>query len=623
MLKKSLAMSMAVSLMSLPVSAQSSFSELVVFGDSLMDTGNFGGGLRFTNQTTTPGVFAPIAPDFLAADLGLELAPAIDGGTNYGVGGFQTDDILQSVAGTGIVTPAGTVNAYLTNVGGVVPSGTLILMDGGGNDLRDILINGPDAGLTTTESVSARADNFVQAIGALGNAGAKYVMVANVPDLGKTPGLQAYELDPLVSGAVAGGTLLTEGFNGAVNIKSALGLSGVNIIPVDIAGFIDYVFANPDVYGFANGLLPGAPPVDQLSFCYDDVGADCIEHPVYGIGGSAPDPRALIFNDSLHPTEHVSEIFGDYLIDIIKAPQIIGLLPELALTAARSQSAVVAGELRRSRWSKLQGRLFVAGDMVTDDYENGVKPESDNTSVTVGRTFVASDNLIYGAALTMGEQELDVDGADIESESWSLSGMLGYRQDGVFVDTTFALSVLDYDGVERDVKLGINTLTARGNTDGHAWTIDSLAGYDLLGSDSWHLAPALGVQYINTTVDSYAETGGGVSNYAWGEQRRKSLVWRYGVVGSGQLTDSIRVFGEIFGAQEQEDEDETISIRNTNLNYSSYKLPSFQVQDDSYITATVGGSINVFDKASLNLSVNYSDRGDGYEQVIFSYSMPM
>ena len=131
------------------------------------------------------------------------------------------------------------------------------------------------------------------------------------------------------------------------------------------------------------------------------------------------------------------------------------------------------------------------------------------------------------------------------------------------------------------------------------------------------------MQYINTTVDGYAETGGGVSNYAWGEQRRKSLVWRYGVVGSGQLTDSIRVFGEIFGAQEQEDEDETISIRNTNLNYSSYKLPSFQVQDDSYITATVGGSINVFDKASLNLSVNYSDRGDGYEQVIFSYSMPM
>ncbi|MDG1773228.1 MAG: autotransporter domain-containing protein [Oceanicoccus sp.] len=623
MFKKSVALSIAaLASLSMSVSAQSNFTELVVFGDSLMDTGNFGNGSRFTNQTS-PGVFAPIAPDFLAAGLGLTLTPAIEGGTNYGVGGFRTANILQSVAGTGIATPAGTANAYLTNVGGVVPSGTLILIDGGGNDLQDLLLTGPDAGLDIPGSVSARADNFIAAIGALGNAGAQYVMVANVPDLGKTPGLQAAELGGS-AGAIAGGTDLTAGYNGAVAIKSALGLSGVNIIPVDIEGFVDYIFANPDAYGFANGLLPGGvPPLDQLSMCYDDVGADCVEHPVYGIDGSAPDPRALIFNDALHPTEHASEIFGDYLNDIIQAPQTIGLLPELALTAARTQTTVTSDELRRSRWSKPEGRLFVAGDMASDDYENGIQPEAENTAITVGRTFVASETLIYGAALTFGQQELDVSGADLESDSWGLSALVGYRKGNLFIDTTAALSVLSYDGLKRNIQLGSNTITAEGDTDGHAWTIDSLVGYDILSSDTWHLAPALGVQYINTTVDSYSESGGEISNYSWGEQRRKSMVWRYGAVAAGQLTDNIRVFGEIFGAQEQENEDQTISITNTNLNFGAYSLPGFQAQDDSYITAAVGGSITVFDEASLNLSVNYSDRGDGYEQLIFSYSMPM
>ena len=618
MLKKSLVVFTAVSLLSLPVSAQSSFTELVVFGDSLMDTGNADSGQRFTNETS-PGVFAPIAPEFLADDLGLTLTPAIDGGTNYAVGGFQTGHVFQSIAGTGIATNTGTANAYLTNVGGAVPSGALILIDGGGNDLNAIAQGDPANAPT---AINAAATTYIQSIGSLAAAGANYIMVANVPNLGITPIGQAADAD--TPGSADGLVAVTEGFNDGVETLAALQLSDVNIIPVDINGVLEYVFENADKFGFANGDLDlGFATIDQLSLCYDASEGDCIEHPTYGKNGAAPNPRALVFNDSLHPTEATSEIFGDYLIDIIKAPQTIGLLPELALVAARSQSAVIGDELRRSRWSKPQGRLFVAGEMVTDEYENIVESESENTSLTVGRTFVASESLVYGLALSLAEQELDVDGADIESESWSLSGMFGYRQDKLFVDAAIALSVLSYDGIKREINLGVDSFNAQGDTEGHAWTIDGLVGYDLFGSNPWHLAPALGMQYINTAVDGYSETGGGVSNYAWGEQRRKSLVWRYGIVGSGQLTHGIRVFGEIFGAQEQEGEDETISICNTNLGYGSYELPSFQAQDDSYITAAVGGSISISDQASLNLSLNYSDRGDGYKQIILSYSMPL
>ena len=631
-LKKYLAVSI-FSGMALSANAQSDFNQFIVFGDSLLDSGNFGDGLRFTNETSPgSGVYAPISPQIFAGVVGLDLEPAIDGGSNYAVGGYRVAHIMNSISGTGIDTigneygtVGGVSNAYLTNSGGVVSSRALVLIDGGGNDIRDAVIASlfvppEDREAFVGEQLLAVATNYVQAVSDLADAGAQYIMVANVPDLGITPGVQIFG-DAVVT---AGFSNATAGYNAGVETLASLSLADVNIIPVDTAGLINYVFENAEAYGFASGdLAVGGTTLDQLSMCYSTVHGACVEHPTYGIDGTDPNPRKLVFNDILHPAEATSEIFADYLLDIIAGPQAVGMLPEMALTSARTQTAVSGGELRRSRWNIGKGRLFVAGDMATDEFEAGLESETENTSLTVGRTFIATESLIYGVALTVGQQELDLDGTDFESDSWGLSGLLGYRQGKIFVDTTAALSVLSYDDLKRDVKLGSVTKTARGDTDGHAWTVDVLAGYDVLSSDTWHVAPALGMQYINTTVDSYRETGDTIANYAWGEQRRKSMQLRYGVVASGDITQGLRVFGEIFGVQEQEDDDETISVRNTNLNFQSYRLPSYQAEDDSFINAAVGGSLDVFDHGSVNLTVNYSDRGDGYEHVVLSYSMPM
>jgi outer membrane lipase/esterase len=573
-------------------------------------------------------VFAPIAPQLFADALGLELVPSIEGGSNYAVGGYQIADVLNSISGTGVDTASfggGVSNAYLTDTGGVIPSNALILVDGGGNDVNAIV----RANASTPENVPAElgisAANYIQSIRDLADAGAKYIMVSNVPDLGSTPTAQFF--DQVIPGAAAGFTDATAGFNSGVATLANLSLADVNIIPVDINGFLNYAFDNAEAYGFAAGDLTtgsavGEVTLDQRSMCYQS-NNDCVEHPIYGINGTNPDPRRLIFNDTLHPAELTSEIFSDYLIDIIAAPQVIGMLPEMALTSSRTQTAVSGGELRRSRWNMGEGRLFVAGDMASDELETGLEAETENTSLTVGRTFIASESLIYGAALTIGQQELDIDNADFESDSWGLSGLLGYRKDNLFIDATAALSVLSYDDLQRDIKLATVTKTATGDTEGHAWAVDVLAGYNVLSSDAWHLAPAIGLQYINTTVDGYNESGDSIANYAWGEQSRKSMQLRYGAVTSGDITQKFRIFGEIFAVKEQESDDETLSIRNTNLNFQSYKLPSFQAQDDFFINAAVGGSLDVFDHGSVNLTVNYSDRGEGYEQVVLSYSMPM
>lgn len=685
MFKKCL-MASAISLLALNATAQSSFSELIVFGDSLLDSGN-DGGVKATNEVS-PGVFAPIAPELLANWLNLSLSPAATGGTNYAVGGYQTADILETIAGNPVGTPNGGLRVpsgdptvrrlpYLIEKRGKVNPNALVLMDGGGNDLRRILapdridavtaaatpvvtadvtaevMSGDIAAADAPAEIAARvtalvaddisseigmsARTYVNSIGALHASGAKYIMVTNAPDLGITPGIQlglsagALDQDSVDSIAAA-----TAGFNGGLETLATLGLSDANIIPVDLKGALNYVMENAEGYGFAAGVFPpallGGLQMDQRYMCYEATieggQPNCLEHPIYGknsVGtpGDTKDPRKLIFNDNLHPTEIMSEIFGDYMIDILAAPNKVGLLPEAALSASRSQVTVAGNELRRSRWSAGQGRLFVTGDVARDQPDLPSSPEAESQSVTVGRTLAATDSVIVGASFTASKQDLDIDAADFSATSWGVSGLLGYRHNGIFVDTVVGLSVLSYDGLERDVKLGSRTLTAKGDTEGRAWSLDVLAGFDLLPSDKWHLAPVAGVRYTNTTVEAYTESGGAVSNYRWGEQNRKSVQWRYGVVSSVTLGKGVELFAELLSSKEQENSAETMEITNTNLNVPSYRLPSYKANSDVFMNATVGGSVNIAKGASLNLTINHSDRGDGYDNVMLSYSMPM
>ena len=629
MLKKYLSMSVIFSF-ALQANAQSNFSELIVFGDSLFDSGNLG--LSFTNKVGDGsgdygvGEYAPIAPQWLANHLDLSLESAAEGGSNYAVGGYQTADIFGSIAGAGLTLPSGVVPAYLSTNSSIA-SDALVLIDGGGNDLRDILLNNPAEAVP--DLLKASAQTLVGAIGALDGAGAKYIMVANLPDVGLSAGVQYAELG--LSGIAEGFSGATQGFNTAVQSYINIGLSDANIIPVDFNGLVSFVFDNAEQYGLVSGSVDigGGLLFNALSMCFDDdfdnnpaTPADCIEHPLYGIDGATPDPSKLFYADSLHPTAIVGEIAGDYMADIILAPQKVALLPEMALSASRAQVAVIASELRQSRWGKLQGRLFVTGDVSTAQLDNEISQETESTGLSVGISHAVADNLLLGLAFSVSKQELNTSGVNFESDSFGLSGLLGYRQQRLFIEASLGLSVLSYDDLGRDVKLGSQTYSAQGSTEGHAWVVDTLVGYDLLESQKYHLAPAVGLQMINVTVKNYTESGGEISNYAWADQHRKSMQWRYGVVAGAQLSQTVALYAEVFASQEEEDDLQHIDIRNTNLNSPSYQLPSYQADGESFSTATVGASVDI-SESRLSFNWSYSDQGDGFDQVVLSYSLAM
>jgi len=186
------------------------FSQVVVFGDSLSDTGNVrdrtseasGGRVdypshtfnysngRFTNDDQTnpaTSLYLGVWHEQLAQGfLGLPIATnSLGGGLNYAFGGGTTNNgTHQEVA---VSTPLGDVTITVDDMGKqmddylashVVDPTALYIVWGGGNDLR----NDDSAG-----NVTATAARATALAGRLANAGAQYIMVPNVPPLGDIP----------------------------------------------------------------------------------------------------------------------------------------------------------------------------------------------------------------------------------------------------------------------------------------------------------------------------------------------------------------------------------------------------------------------------------------------------
>src|SRR3990167_2597445 len=204
----------AVLLAGLPAATQAMpYSQLVIFGDSLSDSGQFPdigspllggnptGGLRFTNRTgptylgNNTEYFDVVATQRLASLLGLQALPSTPilpqlltgnpDGSNYAVGGYRTDQILNSItAVNGSVVNAGggtirTRNGYLVDVPRVDPD-ALFYVNGGGNDVLQFVV-------TDQASAAAAAADLLAGVAALQQAGARTIIVSDLPDVGLTP----------------------------------------------------------------------------------------------------------------------------------------------------------------------------------------------------------------------------------------------------------------------------------------------------------------------------------------------------------------------------------------------------------------------------------------------------
>lgn len=295
------------------------FTQIIVFGDSLSDTGNVrdrtnskSGGFidypshtfnysngRFTNDNATDpssNSYAGVWHEQLALTfLGLPRAVySLGGGVNYSFGAATTQNGTHQET---VVSPPffGDVNITIDDMGKqmddyfaahAIDPNALYIVWGGGNDLRN---DGSAANVTAT---AARLTAFVSR---LANAGAKYIMVPNVPPLGAIP---KYSSDParIKSLNTASANFRLEFDADLASLLSTLASQGVRpaVYGVDIWTNTIRLFSNGPRYGFANitGSVQdnsSANP-DQFTF-WDEVHPTTAAH--YQIAKTAYDAITL------------------------------------------------------------------------------------------------------------------------------------------------------------------------------------------------------------------------------------------------------------------------------------------------------------------------------------------
>lgn len=161
------------------------FSRLIVFGDSLSDTGNLAairGDLPppyFQNRISN----GPVAVEVLAERLGLRADASLHllgrrGGTNYAVAGGRA-------RGQDVIDLSGQVVAFLAQHGNDAPRDALYVVFIGGNDVRDARdANDADA---ANEILDDAVDDIVRNVRLLSRAGARSFLVMNSADVSLIP----------------------------------------------------------------------------------------------------------------------------------------------------------------------------------------------------------------------------------------------------------------------------------------------------------------------------------------------------------------------------------------------------------------------------------------------------
>ena len=566
------------------------YSQLVIFGDSLSDSGQFPdigspllggnptGGLRFTNRTgptylgNNTEYFDAVATQRLASLLGLQALPSTPilpqiltgntDGTNYAVGGYRTDQILNSItAVNGSVVNAGggtirTRNGYLLDVPRVDPN-ALFYINGGGNDVLQFVV-------TDQASAAAAAADLVAGLAALQQAGARTIIVSDLPDVGLTP-----------AGFVSGFRAAWSNASGLLNAELGNQLSalGGNVIRLNFRGLLGEVQGDLATYGFD-------PLVSQTDVCFS--GDSCLADPTWGIGGLTPNPDRLMFNDGVHPTAAVQQISADYIYSILGAPWEVSLLPEMAMASLNGHQQQLRSEWQADRgaWQAVgQWRSFVGASGQRQEFERGdavASGDSDGLGVNLGSSYRLSEQWRLGLALGLQEQTLEVGEADSEYDlrSYLLSAFAQYQQGRLWADASLSLGHLDYSDLNRQFALGIAQRSEKGDSDGQLWALSGRLGYDLANADTgWRVSPFISADYARVDVDGYREDGASATALNFADQERDSARLGLGLQANYQLAPATQVFAEI--ARELEFEDDRRDLR---MGLNSVAGNSFELQ---------------------------------------------
>jgi outer membrane lipase/esterase len=591
--------------------AQNPYSQTIFFGDSLTDAGFFRPFLieQVGPQAAIVGKFTAnpnlVWAEYLADFYGTSAAPAwgltstgiVPGdGTNYAAGGARIT--LQPGFPPAPPTSfapslAMQINTHLAANGGRADPNALYTVWGGANDLFFHL-----NGATSQAQFLGAAAEQVGLVGTLQAAGAQYVLVPTMPDVGRTP----FGLSQGATGST-GITALVQGYN--QTLFGGLAQSGLHVIPFNTFDLLREISASPATFGFSNVTMPACGATSSL-----------VCSPANYVSPGAADSFA--FADGVHPTGAAHAIVADYAIGILEAPRRMAVLTNSVSAVGRARAERVAAQL--SGVTMTDGKRWwadVRGDF--QRYDHGNLYDGAVPALTVGIDW-HRDGLTLGGFGGYGQarQDWGQRGGSFDQSEASIGGYVGWTSaSGAWVNGQLSYSQLGFD-IKRNANLGRATRVHRADVDGSNVTAGINAGWEF-GDGALRHGPLVGVLAQKIQVDGFGESDAQLStSLAYPEQKFDSLIgtagWQLRYIASEHLQPYARL------TVDREFEDapaQAFAQLQSMPGTSPYAVPGVAF-DDSYGSLTFGARTRVFGlDANLGSSLTVGQQG-GNNTTVFA-----
>ncbi|WP_440216074.1 autotransporter outer membrane beta-barrel domain-containing protein [Chromobacterium piscinae] len=600
--------------MALPAAAHA-YSNFYFFGDSLSDVGAFGGqsGLPSGARWTTG--YGPNWTNILTGHYGLSSvannplnSSTSRSGNNYAQGGAvaQTYQSITQFPGTsgssGSVEqygPGGSlaiqelpqqVQYYLSQTGGKADPNAVYSVWIGGNDV--IAAVGTASGTSGTQLIGTSAQYAAAQVQALQQAGAKTIIVPNLPNMAAAPlavymSLVAVQqqinklagvtvvTDTQVNTAwvVAWSVLASQGSSSATSaalVQAALTAANTSLTAQNAAVPSGSVVTAYNGDGTATN--PGiSPSLQQLSAGYNQlldmslqssglqhnivrpniatlfqeilanptrygftsvVGSDCYTSAIQCT--SSLSSQNNVFSDQLHPTPAANKIIGDYVYGLLQAPYFAAAIPESSLNNARQLGGALDARYQAIRSQKRAvGTVsaFADGAFSVDKASyGGMSAKPKGQLYTVGLDFQATPALSVGMAMSRQQGKTDVDSV----------GTPGSIDDRTTLMSGFASYNQDKFWMDGDLHIGSGDLDTHRNVTLGPTTVGidgktRATQFGLRAAGGYRMqyrgvttGPVAGLDYAYAKIAGFAEQGGNSSSMNFSSQNVSSLVGRVG-----------------------------------------------------------------------------------------------
>lgn len=578
------------------------FSDVVVFGDSLSDSGNAGSlqplppGSSFT--TNPDPVWSEIVAETFGASGGNDLA----GGPNYAFAGACMSPATPCAFD---VAPTVTeqITKYFFKSGETADPNALYVIWGGANDVADSLgyslknnpTDLPMAQRLTQEATLAAARVNVAQIRRLHDAGARNVVVLNLPDISKSP--YAVNLGQVAQGAL---TQLVTAYNGILD--AGIRESEAGIVPINVFALFNEIIENHETYGFtdATGTACGEP--DATSAVSIMCGPQNSGLPVtYAPGAN----QQYLFADRSHSSGAMHATIASMVTSTLAAPVQVSLAGEGGVEMANIHRSAVSAErmtdlgLDRSVGS---WRAYVAGRIgryKLDALPRLGETQADVQVFTLGANHRPASNLWWGAALSFGWYNNDASGASLESSSVIGSVHGTWRRGGLYLSGALSAGSTSVD-VKRSITLGSAVRAEKGSTSAGQFGAEFDAGWMLGDPADLQHGPFLGLAWLDQSIDGFRESGSRSTAMNFSGFDRDSLIARAGYRVTRTLALNrvgLRPYANVAVAKEFKDDPISVTAGSKTMP-GRFTLSGF-TPPRQWASADLGLVVNLYEKVSV------------------------